>query len=264
MDLHLGGRVAAITGGTSGIGLATVERLLGEGASVAFCARDAARVAEVATELARRHGERVLGVVADVLDEAAMTAFAARAQERFGGVDVVVHNAGKSRMAPYEALRDEDWTEELALKFFGLLRPTRAFLPLLRSSSIASMVYVSSLLAKQPEQRLISTSAARAGALNLAKSLAHEFAPGIRVNTILLGVIDTGQWERRWHERVAARGAIERADYLVELARERSIPLERIGTPDEVAAAIAFLASPLSGFTTGAVVEISGGVSRYV
>jgi NAD(P)-dependent dehydrogenase (short-subunit alcohol dehydrogenase family) len=264
VDLLLGGRIAVVTGGTSGIGRATVERLLDEGAAVAFCARDAARVAAVASELARTHGERVLGAVADILDERAVAAFAAQVGQRFGRIDVLVHNAGKSRMAPLDALSDDDWTEELALKFFGLLRPTRAMLPLLRASDAASMVYVSSLLAKQPETRLVSTSAARAGALNLAKSFSQEFAPQIRVNTILLGVIDTGQWERRWHERVAAAGPIERDAYLVELARERAIPLERIGRADEVAAAIAFLASPLSGFTTGATLEISGGYSRYV
>ncbi len=264
MDLHLGGRVCVVTGGTSGIGRATVEQLLDEGASVAFCARDAARVAAVERELAAVHGVRVAGMVGDILDEPAMQAFAQAVATRFGRVDVLVHNAGKSRMAPLSALTDVDWTEELALKFFGLLRPSRAFLPLLRASDAASMVYVSSLLAKQPEIRLVSTSAARAGALNLAKSFAQEFAPQVRVNTILLGVIDTGQWERRWQQRVAASGPIDREAYLVELARERAIPLERIGRPDEVAAAIAFLASPLSGFTTGAVLEISGGVSRYV
>jgi NAD(P)-dependent dehydrogenase (short-subunit alcohol dehydrogenase family) len=264
VDLQLAGRVAVVTGGTSGIGRATVERFLDEGASVAFCARDAARVDAVTAELAERHGTRVAGVAGDVLDATAMASFAAQVRERFGGADVLVHNAGKSRMVPLDALSDADWSDELELKFFGLLRPTHAFLPLLRASEAASMVYVSSLLAKQPEARLVSTSAARAGTLNLAKSFAGEFAPRIRVNTILLGVIDTGQWERRWHERVAVRGPIERDAYLVELARDRAIPLERIGRPDEVAAAIAFLASPLSGFTTGAVVEISGGASRYV
>jgi NAD(P)-dependent dehydrogenase (short-subunit alcohol dehydrogenase family) len=264
VDLLLGGRVVAVTGGTSGIGRAAVERFLAEGASVAFCARDAARVDAVAAELAQTYGDRVAGVAGDVLDDAAMRAFATTAADRFGGVDAVVHNAGKSRMAGLEALADTDWTEELELKFFGLLRPTRAFLPLLRASNAASMVYVSSLLAKQPETRLVATSAARAGALNLAKSMSQEYAPHVRVNTILLGVIDTGQWERRYQERLAASGAIPREAYLVELARERAIPLERIGRADEVAAAIAFLASPLSGFTSGAVLEISGGYSRYV
>ena len=264
MDLALAGRVAVVTGGTSGIGRAAVDRFLAEGAAVAFCARDGERVAAVARELAATYGERVVGAVADVLDEAAMTAFAAQVAERFGGTDVLVHNAGKSRMAPLAALSDADWSEELGLKFFGLLRPTRAFLPLLRASNAASMVYVSSLLAKQPEARLVSTSAARAGALNLAKTMSQEYAPQIRVNTILLGVIDTGQWEQRYHERIASAGPIAREEYLVELARERAIPLQRIGRADEVAAAIAFLASPLSGFTSGAVLEISGGYSRYV
>ena len=264
MDLLLADRVVIVTGGTSGIGRAAVDRFLAEGATVAFCARDGARVGAVRDELARRHGERILGVTADVLDVDAMEAFATQVRERFERADVLVHNAGKSRMVPLDALGDDDWSDELALKFFGLLRPTRAFLPLLRASDAASMVYVSSLLAKQPERRLISTSAARAGTLNLAKSFAHEFAPKVRVNTILLGVIDTGQWDQRRRERIAARGAIDHDAYLVELARERAIPLERIGRPDEVAAAIAFLASPLSGYTTGAVVEISGGVSRYV
>jgi NAD(P)-dependent dehydrogenase (short-subunit alcohol dehydrogenase family) len=177
---------------------------------------------------------------------------------------VLVHNAGKSRMLPLAELDDADWTEELELKFFGLLRPTRAFVPLLRKSDVASMVYVSSLLAKQPETRLVSTSAARAGALNLAKSFSFEFAPAIRVNSILLGVIDTGQWEARLAARRAGGETIERAAYISELARERGIPLGRIGHPEEVAAAIAFLASPLCGFMTGAVIEISGGFSRYV
>jgi NAD(P)-dependent dehydrogenase (short-subunit alcohol dehydrogenase family) len=264
VNLELAGRVAVVTGGTSGIGLSTVRRLLDEGAAVAFCARDRERVDAVAAECAKTAGDRVLGFVADVLDMPAMDAFRAAVEQRFGRADVLVHNAGKSRMVALEGLADADWTEELELKFFGLLRPTRAFLPLLRASDAASMVYVSSLLAKQPEPRLISTSAARAGALNLAKSMSFEFAPSIRVNSVLLGVIDTGQWEARLAARRAAGDPIERDAYISELARERGIPLGRIGRPDEVAAAIAFLASPLCGFMTGTVIEISGGFSRYV
>jgi NAD(P)-dependent dehydrogenase (short-subunit alcohol dehydrogenase family) len=244
--------------------LCTVRRLLDEGASVAFCARDAGRVAAVEAELAETAGTRVFGMVADVLDANAMQGLAAAVGARFGRADVLVHNAGKSRMAGFDATSDADWSEELELKFFGLLRPTRAFLPLLRASDAAGMVYVSSLLAKQPEGKLVATSAARAGALNLVKTMSHDLAPAIRVNSILLGVIDTGQWERRFEERRAAGDPIERDAYIAELARERGIPLGRIGTPGEVAAAIAFLASPLCGFMTGAVIEISGGFSRYV
>jgi NAD(P)-dependent dehydrogenase (short-subunit alcohol dehydrogenase family) len=264
VNLELEGRVAVVTGGTSGIGLCAVRRLLDEGAAVAFCARDRERVAAVTADFARTAGDRILGGVADVLDAAQLEAFRATVEQRFGAVDVLVHNAGKSRMAGLDKLTDTDWSEELELKFFGLLRPTRAFLPLLQASDAASMVYVSSLLAKQPEARLASTSAARAGALNLAKTMSFEFAPAVRVNTILLGVIDTGQWDRRLAERRAKGESIERETYIAELAQERGIPLGRIGRPEEVAAAIAFLASPLCGFMTGAVMEISGGFSHYV
>ncbi len=264
MNLGYAGRVAVVTGGTSGIGFATVTRFLDEGAMVAFCARDAGRVAAVADEFAQVHGDRVLGVAADILDAAAMDAFRAQVEERFGRTDVLVNNAGQSRMGGFDAIDDAAWTAELELKFFGLLRPTRAFLPLLRQSDAASMVYVSSLIGKQPEPRLISTSAGRAGALNLAKSLSFELAPAIRVNAILLGVIETGQWARRLAERRAAGEEIEAQAYYAELARDRAIPLGRIGRPDEVAATIVFLASPLCGYMTGAVIEISGGQSRYV
>ena len=264
MNLELAERVAVVTGGTSGIGLCTVKRLLAEGASVAFCARNAEQVAAVEAELAAHAGARVFGQVADVLDAAAVDAFAAAVEARFHRVDVLVHNAGKSRMSGFHSTSDADWSEELELKFFGLLRPTRAFLPLLRASDAASMVYVSSLLAKQPEGKLIATSAARAGALNLVKSMSLDLAPAVRVNSILLGVIDTGQWERRYAERIAGGDSIDRDVWIAEIAEERGIPLGRVGKPDEVAAAIAFLASPLCGFMTGAVIEISGGFSRYV
>jgi NAD(P)-dependent dehydrogenase (short-subunit alcohol dehydrogenase family) len=264
VNLELAGRTAVVTGGTSGIGLSAVRRLLDEGAAVAFCARDAARVAAVTAELARTAGERVLGFAADVLDAAAMEAFRVAVEARFGRTDVLVHNAGRSRLGAFADVDDAAWTEELELKFFGLLRPTRAFLPLLRKSDAASMVYVSSLLAKQPETYIVSTGAARAGTLNLAKAMSLEFAPAIRVNSILLGVVDTGQWDKRLAARRASGDAIERDAYVAELARERGIPIGRIGRPEEISAAIAFLASPVCGYLTGAVIEIDGGISRYV
>ena len=265
MNMELAGRVAVVTGGTSGIGLATVRRLLDEGMSVALCSRTQANVDAVVAELAATAGERVFGMACDVLDTAQLDAFRDAIAAAFGRVDVLVHNAGKSRMAGLDAMDDAAWTDELELKFFGLLRPTRAFLPLLQKSDAASMVYVSSLLSKQPESKLVSTSAARAGALNLAKTMSFDFAPQVRINSILLGVIDTGQWEKRYAARVAAgETALTRDAYITELASERGIPMGRIGKPEEVSAAIAFLASPLCGFMTGAVIEISGGFSRYV
>src|SRR5258707_11664632 len=128
---------------------------------------------------------------------------------------------------------------------------------MLDKSDAASIIAVNSLLAYQPEPYMVATAAARAGAQSLVKSLATEFAPRIRVNSVMLGLIDSGQWERRFVVR--ENKAQQREEWFADIARSRHIPLERLGRPDEVARAIVFLCSPAAGFITGAQLEISGG-----
>lgn len=265
MDLGLKGLVAVVTGGTSGIGLAAAETFLEEGASVALCSRSAARVDAATARLGERYGRRVFGTAADVRDAAAVARFRDAVVARFAGVDILVHSAGESRMANFAGTDEAAWRDEIDLKFFGFINPTRAFLDDLRASHSPSIVYVSALLAVQPEARLAATSATRAGVLNLAKSLSFELAPeGIRINAILLGVIDSGQWERRWNAERERGNDVSRAAFMESLARDRGVPLGRIGNPQEVARSIAFLASPASSYTTGAMLELSGGLSRSV
>jgi NAD(P)-dependent dehydrogenase (short-subunit alcohol dehydrogenase family) len=114
----------------------------------------------------------------------------------------------------------------------------------------------------QPEPHMVCTSAARAGVQNLLKSLATEFAPRIRVNSVLLGLVDSGQWQRRFEARKDPSQS--RADWMRELAGEKHIPLGRLGDPEEPARAIVFLGSPAASYITGASLEISGGVSRSI
>jgi len=109
---------------------------------------------------------------------------------------------------------------------------------------------------------MVCTSAARAGVQSLLKSLATEFAPHIRVNSILLGLVDSGQWQRRFEAR--ADKAQSRADWIATLAKTKGIPLGRLGEPEEAARAVVFLGSPSASYITGAALEVSGGVSRYV
>jgi NAD(P)-dependent dehydrogenase (short-subunit alcohol dehydrogenase family) len=133
---------------------------------------------------------------------------------------------------------------------------------LLEASPKAAIVAVNSLLSMQPEAHMVCTSAARAGVQNLIKSLAGEFAPRIRVNSILLGLVDSGQWQRRFEAR--ADKTQSREQWLSGIARAKPIPLGRLGTADEAARAIVFLGSAAASYITGASLEVSGGISRHI
>jgi NAD(P)-dependent dehydrogenase (short-subunit alcohol dehydrogenase family) len=263
MDLGLQDKVAVVTGGTSGIGLATARLFLAEGAAVAICGRDETRLAAAKSSLlGNAAASRLLAVQCDVLDKDAVGRFAAAVERWTGRCDILVNNAGQARMSTFADTTDDAWREELELKFFSQIYPVRAFKPLLDKSNSAAILAVNSLLAYQPEPYMVATSAARAGAQSLVKSLAREFAPRIRVNAVMLGLIDSGQWERRFVARKDP--AQTREEWFADVARTRHIPLERLGTPDEVARTIAFLCSPAAGFITGAQLEISGGTSRHI
>ncbi|MEU8796374.1 SDR family oxidoreductase [Spirillospora sp. NPDC048819] len=257
MNLGLSGRVYLVTGAGSGIGLATARLLLDEGCAVAACARDGARLARALGP----DGDRLLTTAADVRDAAAVGRLVDAAERRFGRLDGVVNNAGGSLMAAWDRTTRTQWSGEFELKVFSVLNTVEAALPLLRASDAAAIVNVNAILARQPEPPLAATSAARAALLNLTRTLASELGPdGVRVNSVCLGLIDTGQWRRRYEE---SGGGIGYERWSAELAADRGVPLGRLGTADEVAFPIVTLLSPRAGYTTGATLDIGGGVGRY-
>jgi NAD(P)-dependent dehydrogenase (short-subunit alcohol dehydrogenase family) len=260
MDLQLKDRRILITGASSGIGLATARMLAGEGARLALCARDESRLRDATADLAA--ATDVVTASCDVTDRSSVDAFVARATDRFGGLDGVVCNAGRSLMRTLDETTDDEIRGEFDLKIFGALNVVRAARPALAASGDGSVVVVNAILSRQPELQLAVTAAARAGLLNLSRSLAGDLASdGIRVNSVLLGLVDTGQWQRRFAES----GSDADFDaWSAEIAQDRGIALGRFGTAEELAFPITTLLSPLNSYITGASLDVGGGVHRYV
>ncbi len=264
MDLGVKNKVAIVTGGTSGIGLATVKLLLQEGASVAFCARNEERLHDTEADLEQQFpSDRYIGFVCDVLEEEQVLAFAEGVRSRWGRCDMLIVNAGGGRFSTFASTTDEHWVTETQLKIFSVVYPTRAFLPMLEASGAGGIAIVNSLLAVRPEPHMVATSSTRAAQLNLARSMATEFAPkGIRVNSILVGMIDSGQWQRRYKEQ--SLGSESYDEYLARIVEKRGLPMQRFGQPEEAARALVFLVSPASSYTTGSSLDLSGGQASHV
>jgi len=259
MELGLSGKAAIVTGASKGLGRAIARELAGEGANVAICSRDAGEI-EAAAEDLRASGRTVYARAADVTDPAAVTDFVERSVQALGGLDILVNNAGRAHPGTFETLSDADWQADLDVKLFSMIRCSRAALPHLRERGDGRIININAVFGKYPDPAFFATSVNRAACLSFTKALAIELAPdGILVNSVNVGYVETTQWERI-HERRAPD--VPREEFLRRTAAD--VPLGRFGTPQDVSAIVAFLASERAGYLTGASIDVAGGFGRYL
>jgi NAD(P)-dependent dehydrogenase (short-subunit alcohol dehydrogenase family) len=254
LELGLKGKIAVITGGSDGIGLATALRLAREGADVALCARRKEPLDQAAARL-REAGAQVLAVPADMSKKADIDRFIKAVIDRFGRIDILVNNAGTSARGKFLEIEDDAWSSDLELKVFGAIRCTRLAVPYMKKQGGGRIINITISSAKQPGAESYPTSVSRAAGLALTKALSKEYAAdNILVNTVCIGKIKSGQHERRYTKQ-----GISAEEYYRQTAKD--IPLGRVGEADEVANVIAFLASSAASYVTGTSVNLDGGIS---
>ena len=256
MDLHLDGKVVLITGGTDGLGAALASRLVEEKARVAVCGRDASRLAATEQRL-RDAGGDALAVQADVTRPADVERFVDAAVARWGRLDGLVNNAGKSAAGRIDQVSDDDWMADLNLKVLAAVRCTRLAVPHMIAAGGGAIVNVLNIGAKAAGTGSLPTTASRAAGLAITNAASKDLGRhGIRVNAVLVGLVASGQWRRR----ADATGQTEDELYR-QMAGNTDIPLGRVGRSEEFADLAAYLLSDRSSYVTGSAVNLDGGSS---
>lgn len=245
-------RVAVVTGGAAGIGQAIARRLAAQGVAVAVLDRDAERATKVAGELSAE-GMRVVGVRSDVREFPSVQAAMAEVRRQLGPVEILVNNAGWDRIQPFLENPPELWDELIAVNLKGAIYATRAALDDMLGLGRGRLIFISSDAARVGSSGEAVYAACKAGLIGLAKTLARELASrGITSNVVCPGPTQTPLLDEVTRGEAGAK---------IIAAMTRSIPLRRLGTPEDVAAAVAFFASPEAGFITGQVLSVSGGLT---
>ena len=260
MDLGLAGRAAAVAASSRGLGRATARALAAEGASVALCGRDRARVTEAAEAIARETKARTIAVVADVASADDCRRFVDTAAAEFGRLDILVTNTGGPRPGGFEGVSADDWEAAFRVTLANVVHLVRAAVPHMRANGWGRIVNIASLSAKQPIDGLVLSNAFRPAIAGLAKTLANELGKdGITVNTLCPGYTRTDRLQELAEVRSRKAGTTPE-QVLAGLAA--GVPLGRVGTPEEFAAVAAFLCSERASFVNGATIPVDGGACQ--
>jgi 3-oxoacyl-[acyl-carrier protein] reductase len=259
MQITMKDRVAVVTGGSKGIGIAVARRFAESGAKVAILARGAADL-KTAREALAKDGLQVQDYVCDVSKASDISAVYDRIVKDHGKVDILVNNAGTSRAMPFETVTDETWQQDLDLKLFAAIRLSRLVWPGMKQRKWGRIINVLNIGAKAPAAASTPTSVSRAAGMALTKAMSQEGAAhNILVNAMLVGLIVSDQWVKR-HAEKAPDSDFDA--FTRDLAK--AVPLGRMGTAEEFANLACFLASDQGSYITGTAINVDGGRSPVV
>ena len=259
MDYQLKGKLAYVSAGAHGIGEAIADLLTQEGAEVIVADADADALRQKA---GKWHGT----VAADLATAAGVDSATAYALQQFGRApDILINNLGVGNSTPFEDASDEIWARSFEVNLMGTVRTCRVLVPQMAARGAGAVVNTGSDLAKQPEPGFVDYGTCKAGLLYLSKALAKQYAPMVRVNTVLPGPI----WSRMWTrpggivDQLVAHYKLDRDASVKKFLEDRQMPMG-IGNPEDVAHAVVFLASPLAKFITGAALDIGGTIRGLI
>lgn len=256
MDLGLTGRVALVTAASKGMGKASAMGLAAEGAKIVMCARTESDLKTAAEEIRARTKAEVLAIPADVTKKDDVTALVDRAVETFGHVDILVANAGGPPRGYFEDMTDEQWQGAFDVSLLSVVRLVRGVLPSMKARRWGRILTIQSVSVKQPIPELLLSNAVRPGVAGMMKTLAGQLGKdGITVNTVCPGKIMTDRF--LGGQKISG---LSREEYLARAVED--VPVRRVGTPEEFANVIVFLASERASYVTGVSVQVDGGLVR--
>jgi 3-oxoacyl-[acyl-carrier protein] reductase len=260
MDFGLSGRVALVAAASKGIGFAAARELAREGARVFLCSRDEGRAREAAQKIATETGTECVGVRADVTNDEDARAFVELARERAGRVDILVTNAGGPPHATFEQADLEMYRSAFELNALSAIRLAQLVVPAMRAARWGRVINVTSISVKQPIEGLLLSNTVRAGLTGWAKTLSTEVAAeGVTVNNVAPGYTLTERQDELAAARAGTSGKTK--EELIEMWASQ-VPMRRLATAEEIAAAIAFLASERASYITGVTLQVDGGWVR--
>jgi NAD(P)-dependent dehydrogenase (short-subunit alcohol dehydrogenase family) len=262
VDLELKGKTALVTGASKGIGKAIARTLAREGARVAICARDASTLAGAAKEIAEATRGDVVPIAGDLSRADEVQRVAEDAAGRLGRLDILVNNAGAIRGGDFLKIPDEQWAGDWSLKLLGYVRMARAVIPQMQAQGGGRICNIVGAAARNPQPTYLPGGIANAGLINFTKGLADFGAPSrILVTAVSPAATRTERWDSLMAQQAAAAGKTVEA---FRADAEKTYPLGRIATPDDIADLVCFLVSARASFITGVCVTVDGGATRGV